>query len=67
MLVTGAGGFIATHIIKQLQEEGYQVRGTLRSLEDKTKVERLQNLCPEAEYKLELVEADLTKPESWEP
>lgn len=67
VLVTGAGGFIATHIIKQLQEEGYQVRGTLRSLEDKTKVERLQNLCPEAEYKLELVEADLTKPESWEP
>lgn len=67
VLVTGAGGFIATHIIKQLQEEGYQVRGTLRSLEDKEKVERLQNLCPEAAYKLELVEADLTKTESWEP
>jgi len=38
VLVTGASGFIATHIIKQLQEEGYQVRGTLRSLEDKDKV-----------------------------
>ncbi|XP_060599031.1 uncharacterized protein LOC132752687 [Ruditapes philippinarum] len=66
VLVTGAAGFIATHIIQQLQEEGYKVRGTLRSLEDKEKVERLQSLSPEAEYKLELVEADLTKPESWE-
>lgn len=67
VLVTGAGGFIATHIIKQLQEEGYQVRGTLRSLEDEEKVKRLNELCPEAEHKLELVEADLTKTESWEP
>ncbi|XP_045199960.2 uncharacterized protein LOC123554112 [Mercenaria mercenaria] len=67
VLVTGASGYIATHIIRQLQEEGYKVRGTVRSLEDKERVERLQNLCPEAEYKLELVEADLTKPESWEP
>lgn len=67
VLVTGAGGFIATHIIKQLQEEGYKVRGTLRSLEDEEKVKRLHDLCPDAEHKLELVEADLTKPESWEP
>lgn len=66
MLVTGAGGFIASHIIKQLQEEGYKVRGTLRSL-DEEKVKRLQELCPEAAHKLELVEADLTKAESWEP
>lgn len=67
VLVTGAGGFIATHIIKQLQEEGYKVRGTLRSLEDEEKVKRLNELCPEAAHKLELVEADLTKAESWEP
>ena len=67
VLVTGASGFIATHIIKQLQDEGYQVRGSLRSLEDKEKVEKLQGLCPEAEYKLEIVEADLTNPQTWEP
>lgn len=67
VLVTGAGGFIASHIIKQLQEEGYKVRGTLRSLEDEEKVKRLNELCPEAAHKLELVEADLTKAESWEP
>lgn len=66
VLVTGASGFIASHIIKQLQEQGYQVRGTVRSLQDEDKVKRLNELCPEAEHKLELVEADLTKPESWE-
>lgn len=67
VLVTGASGFIASHIVKQLQEEGYRVRGTLQSLQDEEKVKQLNELCPEAQFKLELVEADLTKPESWEP
>ena len=66
MLVTGASGYIATHVVKQLQEEGYRVRGTVRSLQDESKVKHLYNLCPDAKYKLELVEADLTKPETWE-
>jgi nucleoside-diphosphate-sugar epimerase len=66
VLVTGASGFIASHIIKQLQEQGYKVRGTVRSLQDEDKVKRLNELCPEAENKLDIVEADLTKPESWE-
>ena len=66
VLVTGASGYIATHVIKQLQEAGYQVRGTVRSLSDEAKVKHLNDLCPEAAFKLELVEADLTKPESWE-
>lgn len=67
VLVTGASGFIASHIVKQLQEEGYRVRGTLPSLQDEEKVKQLNELCPEAQFKLELVEADLGKPESWEP
>ncbi|KAH3878164.1 uncharacterized protein LOC127874026 [Dreissena polymorpha] len=67
VLVTGASGYIATHIIQQLQQAGYQVRATLRSLEDAAKAEKLRALCPEAAHALELVEADLTKPESWEP
>ena len=33
VLVTGASGFIAIHCIIQLLEQGYQVRGTLRSLD----------------------------------
>ncbi|XP_064614820.1 uncharacterized protein LOC135479039 isoform X1 [Liolophura sinensis] len=67
VVVTGASGFIATHIIQQLQESGqYRVRGTLRSVQDEAKTKRLNELCPEAQYKLELVEADLTKPDSWD-
>ncbi|KAL8595902.1 hypothetical protein ACOMHN_018214 [Nucella lapillus] len=66
VLVTGASGYIATHVIKQLQEAGYPVRGTVRSLSEEAKVKHLHDLCPEAAHKLELVEADLTKPDSWE-
>ena len=39
VLVTGASGFIATHLIKQLLEQGrYHVRGTVRSLKKEEKV-----------------------------
>ena len=30
VLVTGANGYIATHIVDTLLEEGYRVRGTVR-------------------------------------
>ncbi len=33
VLVSGATGFVASHIIKQLLERGYRVRGTVRDLE----------------------------------
>jgi dihydroflavonol-4-reductase len=66
VLVTGASGFIALHTIKQLLERGYRVRGTVRSLKDKSKNEPLTSL-PHAAERLELVEADLNKPESFIP
>ena len=66
VLVTGASGFIATHLIKQLQTLGkYSVRGTVRSLKNEEKVKELKGLVPDAAYPLELVEADLTKEEGW--
>lgn len=40
ILVTGASGFLASHIVKQLLEKGYRVRGTIRSLKDE------KSLCP---------------------
>ncbi|KAK7090237.1 uncharacterized protein [Littorina saxatilis] len=67
VLVTGASGYLAGHVTKQLQEAGHVVRGTVRSLKNTDKVKHLYNLCPDAKHKLELVEADLNKPESWEP
>ncbi|BFZ14180.1 hypothetical protein BsWGS_17219 [Bradybaena similaris] len=65
VLVSGASGFVATHVIKQLQEAGYRVRGTVRNLKDEQKNKHLYNLCPNARHKLELAEADLLNPESW--
>lgn len=37
ILVTGASGYIASHLIHQLLEKHYQVIGTVRSLENKDK------------------------------
>ena len=67
VLVSGASGFLAMHVVKQLLDSGeYIVRGTVRSLANEKKVEPLKTLCPKnAEHQLELVEADLTKKESW--
>ncbi len=44
VLVTGATGFIASHLIKVLLDEGkYKVRGTVRDLSDeKVRLRRLQ-------------------------
>ncbi|BFZ00243.1 hypothetical protein BsWGS_03282 [Bradybaena similaris] len=67
VLITDATSFVASHIIKQLQEEGYQVRGTVSSLqEEETRINQLHELCPEAKYKVEIVEADPTKADTLE-
>lgn len=57
VLVTGASGFIAGSVIKQLLVKGYKVRGTVRSIDDQSKVAHLKKEFP----KLELFEADLMK------
>lgn len=37
VLVTGASGYIASHVIKELLERGYHVIGTVRSVANKDK------------------------------
>lgn len=68
VLVTGASGFLASHVVRQLLEAGqHRVRGTVRSLANEEKVGPLRHLCPEyAMYELELVEADLMNKDSWQ-
>ena len=66
VLVTGASGFMATHVIYQLQQQGrVRVRGTVRSLKREEKVKPLRNLVPDAKYPLRLVPAELQDAESW--
>ena len=66
VLVTGASGYIATHLIKQLLEQArFRVRGTVRSLENEKKVQPLRELVAEPKYPLRLIEADLSDPKSW--
>lgn len=65
ILVTGATGFIAAHIVKQLLDGGCHVRGTVRSLKNSSGVDPLKAL-PGGSDRLELVEADLTRPGSFD-
>jgi len=65
LLITGATGYLASHIIQILLQEGYKVRGTVRSLAKKDKNQFLYDLVPEKKDNLELVEADLTNKDSW--
>ncbi|PIK48968.1 putative bifunctional dihydroflavonol 4-reductase/flavanone 4-reductase-like [Apostichopus japonicus] len=65
VLVTGASGYVATGIVNDLLNKGYLVRGTVRSLKNPGKVKPLKSMAEGKPGKLELVEADLLKPETW--
>jgi nucleoside-diphosphate-sugar epimerase len=61
-LVTGVSGYLASWIAKQLLEQGFRVRGTVRSLSDTARVDELRRLLPG----IELVPADLRSPDGWD-
>jgi len=63
--VTGAGGYVATHIVQQLLARGYSVKGTVRSMYNLSKFKHLFRLDG-AEERLDLVEADILNSTSME-
>ena len=68
ILVTGATGFIAKHIVLQLLDAGYEVRGAVRSLERAGEVSeavRPHLADPDAFSRLNFVALDLEKDEGW--
>lgn len=66
VLVTGASGYVAMHVVQQLLREGYRVRGTVRSLTNQKKLKPIWDMCPDnSRDRLELVETDLNKDEGW--
>ncbi|EAS07179.1 oxidoreductase, putative (macronuclear) [Tetrahymena thermophila SB210] len=66
VLLTGASGYLAGHVLNQLLLRGYKVRATVRSLKNPKKVDHLYNINPSKNANLELVEADLTNKECWD-
>ncbi|KAA0195804.1 hypothetical protein HAZT_HAZT000168 [Hyalella azteca] len=66
VLVTGASGYIACHVVKLLQETGYRVRGTVRSLKNSSRVDPLKMLVSNPKHPLELTEADLESDDGWD-
>lgn len=65
VLVTGASGYVAGHVIQQLLAAGFRVRGTVRSLAATDKVAHLARLVPPGGIPVELVEADLGADAGW--
>ena len=67
IFISGATGYVASHIIKLLLEQGHKVRGSVRSLSNTAKNQFLYDLVPDKKANLELVEAELTDAKSWIP
>jgi dihydroflavonol-4-reductase len=65
-LVTGGSGFIAVHLVDQLLRGGHAVHATVRSLINGPKTQPLRQLQERYPGKLELFEADLLMPGSFE-
>jgi len=65
VLVTGASGFVAQHLILQLLAKGYGVRGTLRSMKRADEVRGVLAQHNPAARDIEFVEADLGSDAGW--
>ena len=66
VLVTGATGFVASHLILALLDEGYGVRGTIRSLSKRDALLKSLSDYAGRQIDIELVEADLGSDNGWD-
>lgn len=64
--VTGASGFLASHVVRELLARGYAVRGTVRDTSDPKKTAHLEAIARDTPGTLELVNADLLAPGSFD-
>lgn len=67
VLVTGGSGYVASHLIRQLLEEGNDfVHATVRSLANQSKIRPLEEMQQRYPGRLQLFEADLLKTGSFD-
>lgn len=66
VLVTGASGFIATHCIHQLLEQGYNVRGTLRTMSRENQLRSVFAEVGGESDRLQFFQADLQEDGGWD-
>ena len=65
ILITGISGYIASITAKHILDQGgYTIRGTVRDKNNAAKIEPLKQAFGEHFNSIELVNADLTKPET---
>ena len=64
VVVTGASGYIGSHIVANLLSKGRNVRATVRDMGDPERIQHLNNLPIEKNGSLEIVEMDLLNEES---
>mgnify|MGYP001236770829 CR=1 FL=1 len=67
IFVTGVNGHIGNHIVRDLLAHGYSVKGSVRSLDDPTKVDHVRQHAIDlnCEQRLELVEGDILDADGW--
>ncbi|MGB3589052.1 MAG: aldehyde reductase, partial [Tunicatimonas sp.] len=66
VLVTGANGYVASWIVKQLLEQGTAVHATVRNQANTVKYQHLLDIATQAPGTLHMFEADLLKPGSFD-
>ncbi|MEV0172024.1 NAD-dependent epimerase/dehydratase family protein [Streptomyces sp. NPDC050803] len=66
MLVTGGSGFVGSHLVRRLLERDHRVRATVRSTADAAKMRPLREMQERFPGRLELFEADLLTPGSFD-
>ena len=66
ILVTGASGFVAIHTIVQLLEQGYHVRGTLRTMSREAEVRETISKYVQANDRFEILPVDLEQDSGWD-
>lgn len=66
ILVTGATGYIAGWVIKNLLEQGHTVHATVRDLNKKPSFAHLENIATQSSGVLKLFQADLLTPHAFD-